>query len=102
MPTVVVVDDHELFRVGLVGLLREHGVTVVGEAASGPDAVAVAVQEQPELVLMDLNLPGFGGIEAVRRLAQAAPDVRVIVLTVVADESTVVEALAAGAAGYLL
>ena len=60
------------------------------------------MREQPDLVLMDINLPGFSGIEAVRRLAEAAPRVQAIVLTVVADESTVVEALTAGAAGYLL
>lgn len=101
-PTVVVVDDHDLYRRGLVALLREHGVTVTAEASTGPDAVEVAVREQPDLVLMDINLPGFSGIEAVRRLAEAAPRVQVVVLTVVAEESTVVEALTAGAAGYLL
>jgi DNA-binding NarL/FixJ family response regulator len=100
--TVVVVDDHGLYRAGLVSLLRESGVTVLAEAASGPEGVETTVRERPDVVLMDVNLPGFDGIEAVRRLAEAAPEVQAVVLTVLADESTVVEALRAGAAGYLL
>ena len=100
--TVVVVDDHGVYRSGLVSLLRENGVNVLGEAASGPEGVEVTVRERPDVVLMDVNMPGFDGIEAVRRLAQEAPEVYAIVLTVVADEATVVEALTAGAAGYLL
>lgn len=100
--TVVVVDDHDFYRSGLVALLRESGVTVLAEAASGPAAVEVTLRERPSVVLMDINLPGFDGIEAVRRLCQAAPEVQAVVLTVEADQETVVEALTAGAAGYLL
>jgi DNA-binding NarL/FixJ family response regulator len=100
--TAVVVDDHDFYRSGLVSLLRDSGVDVLAEAGSGPEGVEVVERERPDVVLMDVNLPGFDGIEAVRRLAEAAPEIPVIVLTVLADESTVVEALTAGAAGYLL
>jgi DNA-binding NarL/FixJ family response regulator len=102
LPTVVVVDDHDFYRRGLVALLRESGVSVVGEASSGPEAVEVTLRERPDVVLMDLNLPGFDGIEAVRRLAEAASAIPVMVLTLETDESIVVDALTAGAAGYLL
>jgi DNA-binding NarL/FixJ family response regulator len=100
--SVVVVDDHGVYRSGLVSMLRESGIDVLAEAASGPEGVEVTLRERPDVVLMDVNLPGFDGIEAVRRLAEAAPEVSAVVLTVLADESTVVEALTAGAAGFLL
>ncbi len=100
--TAVVVDDHDVYRRGLVSILRESGVNVLAEAASGPDGVKASLRERPDVVLMDINLPGFDGIEAVRRLTREAPDMPAIVLTVLADEATVVEALTAGAAGYLL
>jgi len=99
---VVVVDDHELFRGGLVQLLEERGVKVVGEAALGADAIRQTSQLNPDVVLMDLNMPGMSGIEATQRLAAAAPLVRVLVLTVLADERNVTDALLAGACGYLV
>jgi DNA-binding NarL/FixJ family response regulator len=101
-PTLVVVDDHDLYRSGLVNLLRANGFTVMAEAASGPEAVEVTLGEHPDVVLMDINLPGFDGVEAVRRISAASPEVRIVMLTVVADESTVIKALMAGAAGYVL
>lgn len=99
---VVVVDDHDLFRGGMVQLLREHGLDVVGEAALAAPAIELACELGPDVVLIDLNMPGISGIEATQRLHAAAPLVRVLVLTVVADERAVTEALLAGASGYLL
>jgi DNA-binding NarL/FixJ family response regulator len=101
-PKVIVVDDQELFRGGLVGLLEQRGIRVVGEAGLAADGIQLACELQPDVVLMDLNMPGMSGIEATQRLAAAAPLVRVLVLTVVAEEDHVKDALLAGAVGYLL
>lgn len=100
--TALVVDDHELFRGGLVELLEERGIEVLGEAALGSEAIAQACELRPDVLLMDLNMPGMSGVEATQRLTTAAPLVRVLVLTVAADERTVTDALLAGACGYLL
>jgi DNA-binding NarL/FixJ family response regulator len=99
---VVVVDDHELFREGLVQLLRERGIDVVGQANLGAEGIRQTCEVNPDVVLMDLNMPGMSGIEATQRLSAAAPLVRVLVVTVVADERNVTEALLAGACGYLV
>jgi DNA-binding NarL/FixJ family response regulator len=99
---VVVVDDHELFRGGLVQLLEERGVDVVGDAPLAAGAIQLTCELSPDVVLMDLNMPGMSGIEATQRLSAAAPLVRVLMLTVVADERNVTEALLAGACGYLV
>jgi DNA-binding NarL/FixJ family response regulator len=99
---VLVVDDHELFRRGLVGLLEERGIKVVGEAALAADAIQQASDLGPVVVLMDLSMPGMSGIEATQRLAAAAPLSRVLVLTIQADDEYVMNALLAGAVGYLL
>jgi DNA-binding NarL/FixJ family response regulator len=99
---VVVVDDHELFRGGLVSLLKERGIDVVGEAGLGAAAVGMAEELTPDVVLMDLNMPGMSGIEATQRIASAAPLTHVVVLTVLSDEADVIDALLAGACGYLL
>ncbi len=98
----VVADDHELLRGGLVELLEERGIEVVGVASLGSEAIALACELRPEVVLMDLNMPGMSGIEATQRLTTAAPLVRVLVLTVATDERTVTNALLAGACGYLV
>jgi DNA-binding NarL/FixJ family response regulator len=98
----VVVDDHDLFRRGVRSLLCDHGVDVVGEAATGTDAVQLATELVPDVVVMDLNLPGMSGLEATWRLAEAAPRTRVLVLTVSVDDADVREAVLAGASGYLL
>jgi NarL family two-component system response regulator LiaR len=99
---VVVVDDHELFRGGIVGLLAERGIEVVGEAGLGAEGIRLASELQPDVVLMDLSMPGMSGVEATQRLSAAAPLVRVLVLTVMADDRYVIDALLAGAVGYLL
>jgi two-component system, NarL family, response regulator LiaR len=101
-PRVIVVDDHEMFRGGLVELLEQRGIKVVGEAGLAADAIRLACDVLPDVVLMDLGLPGMSGIAATQRLSTAAPLVRVLVLTVAADSSHVMDALLAGACGYLL
>jgi DNA-binding NarL/FixJ family response regulator len=98
----LVVDDHDLFRRGVRSLLGEYGVDVVGEAANGTEAVRLATELLPDVVVMDLNLPGMSGLEATWRLAAATPSTRVLVLTVSVDEADVREAVLAGASGYLL
>src|SRR5665213_2748339 len=100
--SVVVADDHELFRGGLVQLLEERRIKVLGVASLGAQAVTLASELTPDVVLMDLNMPGMSGIEATQRLATAAPLVKVLVLTVVDDARNVTDALLAGACGYLL
>jgi len=101
-PTVMVVDDQELFRVGIKELLGERGIRVIGEACRGAQAVRQASELHPDVVLMDLNMPGMPGVESTQRLTTAAPLVKVLVLTVAADEQHVMDALLAGACGYLL
>ena len=98
----VVADDHPVFRSGLRTLLEDLGVDVVGEAADGAAAVDVALAQRPDVVLMDLQMPEVNGLEATRRLTAAAPEVRVLVLTMVEDDDMLFAALRAGAAGYLL
>jgi DNA-binding NarL/FixJ family response regulator len=99
---VIVVDDHELFRRGLIGLLEERGIEVFGESALAADAIRLATEMGPGVVLMDLKLPGMSGIEATQRLTSVAPLARVLVLTVASDDQHVMDALLAGACGYLL
>ena len=99
---VILVDDHELFRRGLRELLEEQGLRVIGEAGDGEDALRLASHAQPDVVVMDLHLPRMSGVEAARKLAVAAPAVKVLMLTISGDEQSVTEAIEAGAQGYLL
>ncbi|MEU6078477.1 response regulator transcription factor [Micromonospora sp. NPDC047074] len=102
---VLVVDDQILIRAGLVALLRAApGISVVGEAADGSEAVAVAAATRPQVVLMDIRMPGIGGIAATREIIAAAGDdpPRVLVLTTFDIDEYVYEALRAGASGFLL
>jgi DNA-binding NarL/FixJ family response regulator len=99
---VVVVDDHDLFRTGLRNLLEEQGVNVVGDAANGETAIRLARELAPDVVIMDLNMPGLTGVETTRKLAGIAPLTRVVVLTISADDDDVMDAVMAGACGYLL
>jgi len=100
--TILIADDHPMFRFGLRARLgAEPDLAVVGEAATGEEAVALAAGLAPDVVLMDLNLPGFNGIEATRRIRETAPAVAVLVVTMFDDDS-VFAAMRAGARGYLL
>jgi DNA-binding NarL/FixJ family response regulator len=99
---VLVVDDHDLFRTGLRNLLEEQGVNVVGEAENGETAIRLASDLAPDVVIMDLNMPGAGGVETTRRLSNLVPLSRVVVLTISADDDDVMNAVMAGACGYLL
>jgi len=99
---VVVIDDHELFRGGMVQLLEERGIKVLGEAGLAADGIRQVCDLNPDVVLMDLTMPGMSGIEATHRLSAVAPLVRVLVLTVAADQQSVTDALLAGACGYLV
>jgi two-component system, NarL family, response regulator LiaR len=98
----LVVDDHDLFRRGLCALLDEMGANLVGEAADGERAVALVGELAPDVVLMDLNMPALGGVEATREIVRIAPLTSVVVLTVSDREDDVMDAIAAGACGYLL
>src|SRR4051794_28555598 len=99
---VVVADDFALFRHGVREILVEYGLSVVGEAGTGERALQLVHETQPHVVVMDLNMPGIGGVEAIRRLSHEAPRTRMIVLTVSDDDETVLDAIMAGACGYLL
>lgn len=100
---VVVADDHPVVRQGLVTLLTSlPGVTVVGEAADGIEAVELCERHQPDVVVMDLNMPRLDGIEAARRVIAASPHIGVLVLTMFDDDASLFAALRAGARGYIL
>jgi DNA-binding NarL/FixJ family response regulator len=99
---VVLVDDHDLFRTGLRNLLGEQGVAIVGEAATGAEAVRLVGDLTPDVVVMDLNMPGMGGVEATRHIAGISPLTRVVMLTISDEDSDVMDAIIAGACGYLL
>ncbi|MFU8876245.1 response regulator [Micromonospora sp. SL4-19] len=100
---VLVADDHPIFRDGLAVLLGSvAGIKVVGTAATGIEAVELALAERPDVVVMDVQMPGLNGIEATRRLLAAAPSVGVLVLTMSEDDGTVFTAVRAGARGYLV
>ncbi len=100
---VLIVDDHEIVREGLVTLLAEEpDIEVVGQAGSGTEAIIMAVELRPDLVLMDLVMPGMNGIEATRRIREASEESQVLVLTSFADDQRVRDAIEAGAIGYLL
>ena len=99
---VLVADDHSLFRDGIVSLLNAAGMQVVGEAGNGADAIALAHRLRPDVVLMDIQMPGLNGIEATRRLRAELPEVQIVMLTVSEDDADLFDAVRAGAAGFLL
>jgi DNA-binding NarL/FixJ family response regulator len=99
---VLLVDDHDLFRSGLVNLLSEHGLHVVGEAENGDVALRLVRELAPDVVIMDLNMPGQSGVDVIRQMTSIAPLTRVVVLTISADDSDVINAVMGGACGYLL
>lgn len=98
----MLVDDHELVRTGIRKILDEvKGFKVVGEAETGEDAVKFCRQSQPDVVMMDMNMPGMGGLEATKKIVRIAPDVKVIILTVYCDDPIPSKVMQIGAAGYL-
>jgi DNA-binding NarL/FixJ family response regulator len=99
---VLLVDDHDLFRTGLRNLLEEEGVIVAGEAGTGTEALRMVEELAPDVVVMDLNMPGMTGVEATRQIASLAPLARVLVLTISDQDADVMDAILAGACGYLL
>ncbi|ASR37160.1 DNA-binding response regulator [Prauserella marina] len=103
MISLLVVDDHPIVRDGLRGIFTaEHGFAVVGEAGDGVEAVALAQRARPDVVLMDLRMPGMGGVAAIGELARLGNPARVLVLTTYDTDSDVLPAIEAGATGYLL
>jgi DNA-binding NarL/FixJ family response regulator len=100
---VLIADDHPLFRDGLRALLASApGVELVGEATTGEEAVSLAAELQPDVVVMDVQMPGMGGIEATRRIVRDGPNIRILVVTMFEDDGTVFAAMRAGARGYVL
>ena len=103
MIRVLIADDHPLFRDGLSAMLTDAPDTeLVGAASSGTEAVDMARETQPDVVVMDLNMPGLHGIEATRRIVADSPHITVLVLTMFDDDDSIFSALRAGARGYLL
>ena len=99
---VVIVDDHALLRVGLKQVLESSGeFQVVGQAADGDEAVRVVLDVKPDVVVMDVIMPNKDGVAACREIMELAPDTRVVMLTASAEEDAVIQAVAAGATGYL-
>ncbi len=101
--SVLIVDDHEVVRVGLQSLLgRRNDLSVAGAVGSGAEAVSVAEERRPDVVVMDVRMPGQNGIEACREIRSLLPDTKVLMLTSYADEDAVLASILAGASGYLL
>lgn len=102
MIKVLVVDDHDLVRTGITRMLTDiNGIKVVGEAASGEEALRLARELSPQVVLMDVKMPGIGGLEATRKMLRQDPDIRIVAVTVCDEEPFPSRLLKAGAAGYL-
>lgn len=99
---VVLVDDHTMLRHGLRQTLREHGFDVVGEASNGRSGAQLVLELKPDVAVMDLDMPQLNGIEATRAILEREPRARVVMLTISTDDDDVLDALAAGACGYLL
>ncbi len=100
---VLIADDHPLFRSGMRALLMaDEGTEPVGEATTGEEAIALAEEYQPDVVLMDLQMPDLSGIEATRRIVRSSPNTRILVVTMFEDDHSVFSAIRAGARGYVL
>jgi two-component system invasion response regulator UvrY len=99
---ILLVDDHELVRLGIKRLLQDvHGLKVVGEASTGEEAIRLAKETIPDVVLMDVQMPGIGGLEATRKMVRHNPDIKVLALTIYGDEPYPSRLLQAGAVGYI-
>src|SRR5215472_9024474 len=100
---VLIADDHAIFRRGLSELLRAiPDIEIIAEAATGDEAVAQAALLEPDVILMDLQMPGFNGIEATRRILRKSPHIGILVLTMFEDDDSIFAAMRTGARGYLL
>ncbi len=100
---VLVADDHPVFRYGMRAILgADPGTEIVGEATDGEEAVALAAELAPDVILMDVNMPGVNGIEATQRILEASPQTGVLMLTMFEDDASVFAAMQAGARGYVL
>lgn len=99
---ILIADDHTLFRDSLRSLLEARDLEVVGEAGNGQEAIQLAWELKPDLILMDLSMPVMGGMEATRRLAAELPEVKVVILTASEEEADLFDAIKSGAKGYLL
>lgn len=103
MQNVVIVDDHEILRAGLISLLDEEtDITVIGEANTGHDAIAIVEAQRPDVVIMDVAMPDMDGIEATRILVEKVEGVKVLALSMHADQKYITDMIDAGASGYLL
>lgn len=102
MIKVLLVDDHDLVRIGIKRLIQDvNGIKVVGEASTGEEAIRIAKELIPDVVLMDVQMPGIGGLEATRKMIRHNPDIKILALTVFDDEPYPSRLLQAGAAGYI-
>ncbi|MCZ6490684.1 MAG: response regulator transcription factor [Acidobacteria bacterium] len=101
--SILLADDHRIVRQGLRRILEEHSrMEVVGEASDGREAVQMALDKEPDIIIMDVAMPRLGGMEAIRQISKRLPAAKVLVLSMYSDESYVVQMLEAGAKGYLL
>ena len=98
----LVVDDHPLFRRGVMAALTDSGIDVLDEASGGTAAIELAAKLQPDVIVMDLNMPDLGGVEATRRIVAARPSARVLVLTMFDDDESVFAAMRAGADRFVI
>jgi DNA-binding NarL/FixJ family response regulator len=103
MIKVLIADDHHLFRDGITRLLRDApGIELAGSASNGEQAVELARKQRPDVILMDVNMPGMGGLEATRRIREAQPDTQILMLTISDQSEDLFQAIRLGARGYLL
>lgn len=99
---VLIIDDHALFRVGLKGLLEQRNIEIIGVAADGEEGIGLASQLNPDIILLDLRMPGMGGLEVLKTLRQDNPKIPVVMLTTSNEEADLIKSLKQGAQGYLL
>src|SRR5258706_8612980 len=100
---VLIADDHPIFRHGIRTLLdTTPDLTAVGEAQNGEEAIGLADSQQPDLILMDLQMPGLNGVDAARRILEASPTIRILMVTMFEDDASVFTAMRAAARGYIL
>ncbi|WP_066315845.1 response regulator transcription factor [Bacillus sp. FJAT-29814] len=100
---VLIVDDHSLFRDGLRAMIQASPeIRLIGEASSGEEAIKLAMELQPDVILMDIQMPGINGIEATRQIVKMSPHIAILVVTMLEDDSSVFAAMRAGARGYIL